>query len=46
VDGGINQETAKQSIEAGADTLVAGTSLFKASDMAVAIRTMRGVGGV
>lgn len=45
VDGGINQETAKQSIEAGADTLVAGTSLFKASDMAAAIRTMRGGGG-
>ena len=45
VDGGINQETAKLSIEAGADTLVAGTSLFKAADMAAAIRTMRGNGG-
>ena len=46
VDGGINQETAKLSIEAGADTLVAGTSLFKAADMAAAIRTMRGNGGM
>ena len=45
VDGGINLETAKLSSEAGADTLVAGTSLFKAADMAAAIRTMRGVGG-
>jgi ribulose-phosphate 3-epimerase len=42
VDGGINQETARQSVDAGADTLVAGTSLFGAADMAAAIQAMRG----
>lgn len=42
VDGGINPETAKVSREAGADTLVVGTSSFGAPDMASAIRTMRG----
>ena len=42
VDGGINLKTAAQSIEAGADTLVAGTSAFHAADMASAIQAMRG----
>jgi ribulose-phosphate 3-epimerase len=42
VDGGINQETARESIAAGADTLVAGTSLFNSPDMADAVRSMRG----
>jgi ribulose-phosphate 3-epimerase len=42
VDGGINLQTAAQTIAAGADTLVAGTSVFGASDMAAAIRQMRG----
>ena len=32
VDGGINAETAKISIENGADVLVAGTSIFRAKD--------------
>ena len=41
VDGGINTTTAKTSIEAGADTLVAGTSVFGAPDMAEAIRAIR-----
>jgi len=41
-DGGINPSTAKMSVEAGADTLVAGTSVFGAADMAAAIRTIRG----
>ena len=41
VDGGINIKTAAQSIEAGADTLVAGTSAFHAHDMAAAISAMR-----
>ena len=41
VDGGINVTTAKTSIEAGADTLVAGTSVFGAPDMAEAIRAIR-----
>ena len=29
VDGGVNSETAKQVIDAGADVLVAGTAVFK-----------------
>ena len=42
VDGGINQETALQSLAAGVDTLVAGTALFRSPDMAAAVRLMRG----
>jgi ribulose-phosphate 3-epimerase len=42
VDGGINAKTAALSIADGADTLVAGTSVFGAPDMAAAIREVRG----
>ena len=42
VDGGINAETARLSIENGANVLVAGTSVFKAADYAEAIRNLRG----
>lgn len=42
VDGGINATTAGQCIEAGADTLVAGTSVFRAPDMKNAIEQIRG----
>jgi len=42
VDGGINAKTGAQTIEHGADTLVAGTSVFGAADMAAAIREVRG----
>lgn len=42
VDGGINAETARVSIENGANVLVAGTSIFKANDYAKAIRELRG----
>ena len=42
VDGGINHTTAAQSIAQGADTLVAGTSVFGAPDMAAAVRRVRG----
>jgi ribulose-phosphate 3-epimerase len=42
VDGGINAATAAVSIAAGADTLVAGTSVFAAPDMAAAMRAVRG----
>jgi len=42
VDGGITAETAAISIAHGADTLVAGTSVFAATDMAAAIRGVRG----
>ena len=42
VDGGINGETARVSIENGANVLVAGTSVFKTNDYAKAIRDLRG----
>jgi ribulose-phosphate 3-epimerase len=42
VDGGITPETASRVIEAGADTLVAGTSVFHATDYAAAIAALRG----
>jgi ribulose-phosphate 3-epimerase len=42
VDGGINVDTARLSIENGANILVAGTSIFRAKDYAAAIRAMRG----
>jgi ribulose-phosphate 3-epimerase len=42
VDGGINAHTARLSIENGANVLVAGTSIFRASDYAKAIRDLRG----
>ncbi|MBN9377122.1 MAG: ribulose-phosphate 3-epimerase [Chlamydiales bacterium 38-26] len=41
VDGGINQETAKQCVEAGANVLVAGTYLFKQPDMKKAVQSLR-----
>ena len=41
VDGGINAATAQMSIQAGADTLVAGTSVFGATDMSAAIAKLR-----
>src|SRR5438067_8496767 len=42
VDGGINAETARVSIQNGANVLVAGTSIFHAKDYAKAIRELRG----
>lgn len=42
VDGGINVETSAIAREHGADTLVAGTSVFGAADMAAAVRAVRG----
>ncbi len=46
VDGGINPETARQAVEAGADVLVAGTATFKGGPSAYAenIRRLRGDG--
>lgn len=41
VDGGINADTARLCAAAGATELVAGSSLFRAADMAAAIRAMR-----
>jgi ribulose-phosphate 3-epimerase len=42
VDGGINAETARLSIENGANVLVAGTSIFRAGNYSEAIRELRG----
>jgi ribulose-phosphate 3-epimerase len=42
VDGGINPETARVSIQNGANVLVAGTSIFKTNNYANAIRELRG----
>ncbi|MBI1841169.1 MAG: ribulose-phosphate 3-epimerase [Verrucomicrobia bacterium] len=41
VDGGINQETAKECARAGADTFVSGTALFSHRMMKSAVRKMR-----
>lgn len=41
VDGGINLHTSRLSIEQGANVLVAGTSVFGASDMQQAIASLR-----
>src|SRR5256885_1194694 len=42
VDGGINPETARISIQNGANVLVAGTSIFRSGDYAKTIRDLRG----
>ncbi len=42
VDGGINKETAKMAAQSGADICVAGTSIFKSSDMKRAIAEIKG----
>ena len=41
VDGGINKETAKQAVEAGANVLVAGTAIFGKPDAKQAIKDLR-----
>ena len=41
VDGGINAETARLAAQAGANQLVAGSYLFKQSDMASAVAALR-----
>ncbi|MEA2012669.1 MAG: ribulose-phosphate 3-epimerase [Verrucomicrobiota bacterium] len=41
VDGGINAETAQLVKEAGANVFVAGTSVFRAEDMSLAIEQMK-----
>ena len=44
VDGGINAETAKQCIDAGANILVSGSYIFKSEDRIKAIESLRGEG--
>lgn len=41
VDGGINLENVRCCVEAGANVIVAGTSLFKEPDLAIALKKMR-----
>lgn len=43
VDGGINRETAKLTIDAGANVIVSGSYLFGAEDMAKEIRCIKGL---
>jgi len=42
VDGGVNAETAKQCVAAGADVLVAGSAFFKAPDKRAFVRALKG----
>ena len=42
VDGGINAETSKLCVKAGADVLVAGSDIFKSADRAARIAQLRG----
>jgi ribulose-phosphate 3-epimerase len=42
IDGGVNPETAKQCIEAGANVLVAGSAIYNEKDRARAISLIRG----
>lgn len=42
VDGGINGETAHQVVEAGANILVAGSAIYQAEDVQIAIDLIRG----
>jgi len=44
VDGGINDQTAREAVAAGADCLVAGTYCFGAEDMSSAITSLRVLG--
>ncbi|MDR0490101.1 MAG: ribulose-phosphate 3-epimerase [Oscillospiraceae bacterium] len=45
VDGGIDPETAKLCVQAGADVLAAGSSIFRSHDRAAQIRALRVVRG-
>jgi ribulose-phosphate 3-epimerase len=44
VDGGINEETAKQCLEAGANVFVAGTYLFHFANLAEGVNILRNLG--
>jgi ribulose-phosphate 3-epimerase len=41
VDGGISLETIERAVEAGADTFVAGSAVFKAEDPAAMVTALR-----
>jgi ribulose-phosphate 3-epimerase len=42
IDGGVNPETAKLCVEAGANVLVAGSAIYDQEDYAAAISLIRG----
>jgi ribulose-phosphate 3-epimerase len=42
VDGGINEETGRRCIDAGATVLAAASSIFKADDIAMAAKRLAG----
>ena len=42
MDGGINPVTAKKVVEAGANVLVAGSAVYGAPDISLAIASLRG----
>ncbi|CAM3415172.1 ribulose-phosphate 3-epimerase [Aeromicrobium ponti] len=42
IDGGVNEETAKQCIDAGANVLVAGSAIYNQKDRAKAIAALKG----
>jgi ribulose-phosphate 3-epimerase len=41
VDGGVNMDTGRRLVEAGADVLVAGSTVFKAADQMAMIRELK-----
>ena len=41
IDGGVNRETGKRLVEAGADVLVAGSAVFKAADPVEEVRILK-----
>jgi len=41
IDGGINLETAKEAVKAGANVLVAGSAIFYAKDYAAVISSLK-----
>ena len=43
VDGGVNMETGKQLVNAGADALVAGSFVFKSADPKKTIEGLKGL---
>ena len=43
VDGGVNKETARPLLDAGADVLVAGSSIFKSSNPIETIRELKAI---
>lgn len=46
IDGGVNEETAKRCIDAGADVLVAGSAIYNQPDYKAAIDSIRGASRV